>query len=233
MNKNNNILLIGAGFKSKVILNMLINKTAHVPKNIKFKINNFYNIDYLNNKPKDSRIINFSSAIDRFKEYINKCNYFFVCFSGFDNFQRVVIHNKLLKKKLRPINILSKYCYIDETTQIGMGVNINHNVTVNSDCKIGNNVILNTSSTIDHDCVIEDGAHIMGSAAIAGNVHIKKYATIGTNSTILPNITIGKNAIVGAGAIIRKNVGDNDIVVGSNHRIIKKNIYKKYKFFKF
>jgi sugar O-acyltransferase (sialic acid O-acetyltransferase NeuD family) len=229
----NNILLIGSGFKSKVILNMLVNKTAHLPKNIKFKINNFYNIDYLNNKPKDNKIKKFSNTVNKLYEYISKCNFFFVCISGFDNFQRVAIHNKLLEKKLNPLNVLSKYCYIDQTTQIGSGVNINHNVTINSNCKIGNNVILNTSSTIDHDCIIEDGVHVMGSAAIAGNVHIKKYATIGTNSTILPNLTIGKNSIIGAGAIIRKNVADNDVIVGANHRIIKKNVYKKYKFFKF
>ena len=58
---------------------------------------------------------------------------------------------------------------------------------------------------------------------ILGNVKIGKYSYIGANSTIKQNIKIGNNCIVGAGSVVTKDVKNNDVVVSSQTKILRKN----------
>jgi sugar O-acyltransferase (sialic acid O-acetyltransferase NeuD family) len=136
---------------------------------------------------------------------------------------RFLISKELIKKKLKPLDLIHKSAFVDKTSLLGNGIQIMPKVVVHCFSKIGDYCILNTSSTIEHECEIGNGVHVMSGANIAGRVKIGNYVTIGTNATIFPDIKIADGAYIGAGAVVRKNIRKNEVVVGNPSKFIKKN----------
>ena len=83
--------------------------------------------------------------------------------------------------------------YIDDDTQIAMGVSI----------------ITNNHDFYDRPVLT------------VKDVHIKKNVWIGANCIILPGVTIGENAIIGAGSVVTRDVSANTVVAGNPAKPIR------------
>ena len=165
-------------------------------------------------------------TIEELKSNLFDLTHFIMGIGGEHGYTRVKFAKALENLNLDPMNLVHPQSYIDQTSKIGIGIQVMPSATIHSFCHIGEYCIVNTNATIDHECSIGDGVHIMGAAAIAGRVHIADYATIGTNATILPNIKIGIGAFIGAGAVVTKDVEDYAVVIESPARKIRNNKFE-------
>jgi sugar O-acyltransferase (sialic acid O-acetyltransferase NeuD family) len=112
-------------------------------------------------------------------------------------------------------NLISKASKFDcETSKIGIGNILAHNVFVSCNVEIADFCLLNWNVTVGHDANIGSNCVINPHAHISGNVSIGAECLIGASSVILETIKVADRAIVGAGAVVTKNVIENTVVVG-------------------
>ena len=215
--KNEKILLYGGKSTALIVYEMLIKKKKKVDYIFDefIKKTHFVNNAAFSNKKKDLEF------------FIKNSNYFFVCIGMYDGRLRCIISDKIKKKKIKLLSIISPKALISKSAQYEDGFLAMPNAVVHEKTKIGNNCYLNVNAVVDHECVIGNGVHIMGSAYIAGRVKIHNYASIGANSTVLPDVTIGEGAIVGAGSVVTKDVKPYNVVVGNPAKFLRRNT-KKY-----
>lgn len=139
-----------------------------------------------------------------------------------DNFIREKVFNFILKKNKKISTLISPSANISNSVNMGKGIFVNKNVTINALSKLGKNVLLNTGCIIEHECNIGDSVHISSGAVLGGKVCIGKRSFIGANSFIKQGVIIGDDVIVGAGTVVLQNIPDQKIVVGNPCRFIKK-----------
>ena len=234
--KNTNKLLIwGSQSKSKIIIKMISKQEAfHKNSNFKerFHITGIFD-PFVKNLKKLNEIKIYNSR-NSLLNLLKKNNYFIVCLGNEQGYVRNLISEEITKRGLKPLSIISKNAFIDDTSKLAKGVFIMPNAMIGPFVKIGKYTIINSSSIIEHEVKIGNGCHIMSGATIGGRVKVGNSATLGMNCTIFPNVNIGEGSFVGAGAVIRHNVPKNHIVVGNpatflklNNQGIKKNILKK------
>ena len=223
-----NIFFWGAKFKAGIIYNFIKNhKLIGLNKNLKIK----YLFDPGLSRPQFDSSAKFSNNRSDLKNFLKDSHYFITCIGNHYGKARLFISNKLEKKKLKPLRIISKYTQIADKKNLGKGVQIFPGVIINENSKIGDYTILNTASLIEHDCQIGSGVHIMPGAALGGNVVVKDFVTIGMNATVLPNIIIEEGAYIGAGSVVTKNVKKNEVVYGNPSKFVRKMKHKiKIKF---
>ena len=214
-----NIIFWGAKFKAGIIYDLIENnKILKNTKNLKIK----YLFDANLKKPQFSTEAIFSNKKKDFKKFIQNSEYFVACIGSEYGKARYLISKELEKKKLKPLDIVSKYSYISNQKLIGKGIQMFPYSVAHHNAKIGDYCILNTGSILEHDCEIGNGVHIMPGAVIGGNTFLGNYVTIGMNATILPKIKVEEGAFIGAGAVVTKNVKENQIVTGNPAKFIKK-----------
>ena len=199
------VLLWGGMSSSRIIHNML--------KKTDFTITHIFD-KYIENVAFDTHA-QFSNLEEDLDTFINEAEYVVVSIGGPHGKARYLITRELIKKGLKPLNIISENSFIDDTSIIGNSFHSMPGSLVHSDSVIGDCVIVNTNASIDHECIVGNGCHFMGSSAVAGKVTIEDYVTIGTNATILPNLKIHTGAYIGAGAVVINDVPPNHIVVGN------------------
>ena len=218
-----NIFFWGAKFKAGIIYNFIKNhKLIGLNKNLKIK----YLFDPGLSRPQFDSCAKFSNNRSDLKNFLKDSHYFITCIGNHYGKARLFISNKLEKKKLKPLRIISKYTQIADKKNLGKGVQVFPGVIINENSKIGDYTILNTASLIEHDCQIGSGVHIMPGAVLGGNVKIKNFVTVGINATILPGLTIEEGSFIGAGSVVTKNVKKNQIVAGNPAKFLKKNLHK-------
>ena len=206
-------MLWGGQSKSRIIHNML-EKTDFTITHIFDKY--IENVDFENNAQ-------FSNSEEDLNKFINETEYVVVCIGGSNGKARYLITRELIKKGLKPLNIISENSFIDDTSIIGNSFHAMPGSLVHSNSIIGDCVIVNTNATIDHECIVGNGCHFMGSSAVSGMVTIEDYVTVGTNATILPNLKIGTGSYVGAGSVVISDVPSNHVVVGNPAKFLKMN----------
>jgi len=207
------VMLWGGQSKSRIIHNML-EKTDFTITHIFDKY--IENVDFENNAQ-------FSNSEEDLNKFINETEYVVVCIGGSNGKARYLITRELIKKGLKPLNIISENSFIDDTSIIGNSFHAMPGSLVHSNSIIGDCVIVNTNATIDHECIVGNGCHFMGSSAVSGMVTIEDYVTVGTNATILPNLKIGTGSYIGAGSVVISDVPSNHVVVGNPAKFLKMN----------
>ncbi len=121
-----------------------------------------------------------------------------------------------------PVNAIHKSAEIDESAQLGRGITVFPNVTINLDAKIGDNVTIYSGTVIEHQCKIENNVYIGPGAHLSGNVKVGEGTFIGVGANFIQGLKIGSNTIIGAGAVVLKNIPDNVVAAGVPARVIRK-----------
>ena len=105
---------------------------------------------------------------------------------------------------------------IIETTRIGYGFLLNHNmsVVINPSAVIGNNCNISQFTTI--------GANEGEAAVIGNNVYI------GPGVSIVEKVAIGSGATIGAGAVVTKDVPSGVTVAGVPAKVINSTSHPEY-----
>ena len=131
------------------------------------------------------------------------------------------ILKKLLKKKYKFPNFISKSSTIMKKCRIGMGNIILPNSTILSPVKIQDFNIIGTGSIILHHCKIESNCLIGGGSLIGAGTKVKKNTFIGVGATIGSlNVKIGCNSFISSGSVVLNNVPNNAKFIGNPARKI-------------
>ena len=137
-----------------------------------------------------------------------------------DNLLRERAFRFINQKGKKVLTLISNSSTISKHSQLGEGIFINRNVSINAFASIGDNVLLNTGCIIEHECIISDSVHVAPGATLAGNVFVGERTFIGANAVIKQGVRIGKDVVIGAGTVVLKNISDGRIIVGNPSRFI-------------
>ena len=138
--------------------------------------------------------------------------------------------NIVIKNNCRIMRSSSINADKNSSIKIGDNISVNYNVNINS-CnngyiEIGNDVLIGQNTVLrasDHK-ISDQNKKINQQSHTGGKIIVGNNVWIGANCVILKDVTIEDNSVIGAGAIISKDVKKNEIVVGEQHRILKKKI---------
>ena len=197
-----NILIIGAGGHSKVIIDII------------HELGN-YNIAGIYD---DNKTGYFSGIkiIGKISEIENKKSDYFIIGIGNDKIRKKIAEEYQLKwaTLIHPKTIIAKTATIKEGTVVCAGA------IIQTEVEIGKHCIINTNCSIDHESTIGDYCSICPSSTICGQVKVSESSFIGANSTIIQTIEIGKECIIGAGSVVIRNIPNNSKAVGNPAKII-------------
>ena len=214
-----NILFWGAKYKAGIIYDLITNnKIKEDTRNLLVK----YLFDPGLDESKFKSKAKFSNKKENLEEFYKNTHYFVVCIGNELGMARYYISKELEKKKITPLNIISKSAYVDNEKLLGKGVQLFPNSVIHTNAKIGDYSILNNGAILEHDCLAGNGVHIMPGAVVGGNAIIGDYVSIGLNATIMPNVQIHDGAFIGAGAVVMDDVKKNEVVVGNPAKYLKK-----------
>lgn len=193
-----NILIIGAGGHSKVIIDIIR------------ELGN-YNIIGIYD---DNKTGYFSGIkiIGKIAEINNKKSEYFIIGIGNDKIRKKIAeeYNQLKWATLiHPKTIIAKTAIIKEGTVICAGA------IIQTEVEVGKHCIINTNCNIDHESIIGDYCSICPSSTICGQVKVGESSFVGANSTIIQSIEIGKECIIGAGSVVIRNIPNNSKAVGN------------------
>ena len=122
----------------------------------------------------------------------------------------------------RPETLIHPNSFISQKVSIGDGTVIMPMCVVNDSVDIGKGVIINSNSTIDHNCVFSDFSSLAPGVVLGGGVQIGNRSFIGIGSIISNNLVVSENSIVGAGSLVLRNVESGSLYYGSPAKNIRK-----------
>ncbi|MDG0837076.1 acetyltransferase [Staphylococcus equorum] len=203
------ILLIGNGGHAKVIKDIIKQSEDYSFKG--------YLDDNINEFHEEKNII--YDHLENIGNYSN--DYHFIISIG-NNEVREAIYIKLnLPSERYPI-LIHPSSSIGSNVEIGNGTVVMANTVINADTSIGKHSIINTGAIVEHDNNISDFVHVSPNSTLTGGVTVGAKSQIGASATVIPQINIGKNTIVGAGSTVVNDIGDNQIVVGTPSKPIRR-----------
>ncbi|MBS4064899.1 MAG: acetyltransferase [Chitinophagaceae bacterium] len=159
------------------------------------------------------------------KDYFENIDHRFILALG------TPLYRKLVAEKLTQVGgklttIVANSALIgNHQVELGIGLNIMHQVMISNSVKIGRGSLINAFSSIHHDTIIGDFCEVSPHAVLLGGSSLGNFTSVGANATVLPNVSIGSNVIVGAGSVVTKDIPDNCLVVGVP-AIVKKELKK-------
>lgn len=210
MGIQNDILVVGAGGHSRVIIDTL--------KALKLDVVGIIDINYSGTKEFifGIEIIGGLDQLVKFEPFKTQ-----IVLAIGDNSKREKLFNELLLEGYLLPSLIHPTAKISNEVKLGRGVFVNTGVIINAGCKIGDNVLINTGAILDHETTVGSNCHIAPGVKVAGRVIIGNNTFIGIGAVVKDNISIANNAIIGAGTVIISNVESNATYVGVAARRIK------------
>lgn len=212
MLKKEEILLLGAGEHSKVIIDCILASKSYSIIGLidnSTKIRNVCGINIIGN---DSQLKSI---------FVSGCRNAFVAIGSIDNvLKRRILADKLQRIGFKQPILVHPSAYVSKFAKIDKGCFIAAGATIGPYAIIGNNSIINTHSSIDHDCKISEFVHIAPGSILSGAVTIDANTHIGTGSVIINHIKIGSNCLIGAGSVVISDIPNNVKAYGNPCKII-------------
>lgn len=131
------------------------------------------------------------------------------------------VYNEFKDKGVGFPNLISKGTWISNNVNLGKGLIIYPNVSIEHECEIKDFVIINCNSSIGHNTIIEDFSTIAPGVHLAGFTYISSGVDFGIGACTRQKVRIGKNSVVGGNAMLIKDIEDNVVVAGVPAKIIK------------
>lgn len=202
------LILIGAGGYAKSVLDSV--------DYFNYKFEGF--IDEFSERPEHLGFPILAKSIDNLEN--NKKYVYFIAIGN--NERRKIWYDRLIKKKLRIINVVDKSAIVSRRASIGTGCFIGKMAIVNSKAIIGNDCIVNTKALVEHGCILKDHVNMSTNSVVNGDVKVGEGSFVGSSSVTIGQLSIGKWSTVGAGAVVVHNVEDNVTVAGVPAKVLKK-----------
>jgi sugar O-acyltransferase (sialic acid O-acetyltransferase NeuD family) len=108
-------------------------------------------------------------------------------------------------------SVVDETARVSEFAELGQGVQVFANATVQTGAKVNDFSVVNTGAVVEHDCQLGMHNHIAPNATLCGQVFTDNYVYIGANATVFQCLSIGESTIVGAGAIVTKSLSPQSI----------------------
>ena len=214
----NNVLIIGASGHGKVILEILeLSGNASI-------------LGFIDSNLKQgTKIYNYSVLGDMdvlFEMHNSNPDIGGIIAVG-DNWNRKLIADDISGKipnfgfvnAIHPAAVVSKY------SEIGKGVVVVANSTINPGAKVGNHCIINTKSSVGHDVTLDDYCSIAPGVTLGGNVKVGELTAISLGSVVRNNVMIGRNTVVGASSYVHTNLDNNVLAYGTPAKVICQRIW--------
>lgn len=99
--------------------------------------------------------------------------------------------------------LVSRMALVSESSIIGAGSSIHHNVVLGPTVKVGQNVIINTGSILEHGVEVGDHSHVSTGVILNGDVSVGRGVFIGSGSIVFQGVSIPDGTVVPAGSILR------------------------------
>ena len=166
------------------------------------------------------------------KKFIDKKNYIlekdffkiqsrnFVVIIGIgDTKIREKLIKKIIKKKYKFPNLISKSAVIMKNSKFGKGNIFLPNSTILSPSTFQDFNIIGTATTILHHCRINSNCVFGGGSVIGAGTNIASNSFFGVGSIIASqNLNIGSNSFISSGSVVIKNIEKNSKVIGNPAR---------------
>jgi sugar O-acyltransferase (sialic acid O-acetyltransferase NeuD family) len=128
---------------------------------------------------------------------------------------REKVFDRLKKRKVHLINLISPFCLFPEGVEIGEGNIIAPYCLFARGAKIGNGNVINSYTSMAHDSEIGDFNELSSYCNLTGHTKMKDLNFLGPGVKMLPKSRIGSNCKVTAGSVVYKGFKDNAIVTGN------------------
>ena len=200
---NRDVLLIGSGGHSSVLLEMLIQQKVNILGYVSpLPAVNTKLFSGLHWFKKDEDILRFDKLMVKLVNGIGSLPGSTSRADFYNNYKRLgYSFSTLISKEA----CVSSYATLEEGVQVMCGA------LIQTGTSIGHNSIVNTGSIVDHDCFIGSNNHIAPGVTISGQVTSRENVHFGTGSSVIQSISVDENVIIGAGTTITKNVTNNTI----------------------
>ena len=85
----------------------------------------------------------------------------------------------------------------------------------------GMGLVIGETAEVGDDCILFHGVTLGGAKFEPVKRHptLKNKVLVGAGAKILGPITIGNRVQIGANSVVTKDVGDDEVIVGLNHRL--------------
>ena len=111
-------------------------------------------------------------------------------------------------------SFVSKNAWISNRVQIGKGVIIYPNVSINHESKIDDFTVINMNCAIGHDSRLGRCASLAPGVNLGGFTKIGPYAEIGIGSSTIQQTEVGEGAIIGGQTMLVNNADSYSTYIG-------------------
>lgn len=201
------LIIIGAGGYAKSVIDSVDNY-------------NFSLIGFIDEFKKDETHLGYPILANSLEDIPQKEKFVYFIAIG-NNQRRKIWYDRLIKLKLRIINVIDRSAIVSPHAVLGVGCFVGKMAIINSNAIVGDDCIVNTKALMEHGSEIKNHVNLSTNTVINGDVRVGEGSFIGSCSVVIGQKEIGMWSTVGAGAVVINDVGDNITVAGVPARKIK------------
>ena len=126
--------------------------------------------------------------------------------AAFHNIKKRIYDKLALQEHISFPSLIAKNAWISNDVNIGKGVIVYPNSSINYGCTLADFSILNMNCAIGHECRIGKFTSLAPGVSLGGNTVIGDFTEMGIGSSTKQFINIGNNVQVGGQAMVVNNI---------------------------